>query len=223
MSVISNRHTITPFTSGKSQPLTGQRLAKITYKSSTDKKTGVVTLAKYPSQCVSLPIIATADLVSNIDKLADFLREHLQDAQRDIIKGLWESSNGTLASVGDEEVDIAACIAFINSRGNVDKESAIEWFDSQVKENLTVVIADKLGFTELNEDQMKTINQQLNGYRALFGVVGANRQKLNPQQISGVRAALRIAGEDDKVSRTISARLDTMEKPEPMVELLDLG
>jgi len=57
---ISNRHPLNPFTSGASQALAGQRLAKIGYKSS---KTAP---ARYPSVCASIPPIDSAEVSARI-------------------------------------------------------------------------------------------------------------------------------------------------------------
>jgi hypothetical protein len=217
MSNVSNRHNVNPFVAGKSQALINQRLAKVGYKSS--KKTP----AQFPSVCVSVPKIEPGQfqgetLISALPHIVEFF----SGVQDKVIRSLYESASGNLTSVSDDEIGLQSCINFLEAEsiGNRFSAEFIEkWFDSQVKENLTVVIADKLGFDELNDDQMVTIGKHLAGYRALFAGLAGKNVFYQPTQVSGLIRALEVSSADDEVSEKLLKKLNEMK---PVEELLGL-
>lgn len=220
MSIISNRHNINLFEAGKSAPLAGQRLAKVGYKS-TQKAP-----AKFPSVCVSLPQIEINDdtYVCHQVEFTCIVKAALETAQDGIVRALYESSVGTLKSVGDSELSVTACLAFIESQngsGRLTTESVNAWFDSTLKETLVVVIADKLGFDELNEEQMAVIEKHLNGCKGLFASLSSGATIITPAQIKWCRNVLGKVEEDGMSARLI-ARLDSMGNKKPVEELLEL-
>jgi hypothetical protein len=220
MSNISNRHSVSLFTAGKSVPLNGQRLAKVGYKSTKNNP------AKFKSICVSVPYTDVQEIRDSIDSLLPHIGTLLENAQDGIIRSLYESSEGQLQSVSDAEISVAACIAFLNAEasGNrLSSESIGIWFDTQVAENLTVVIADKLGFTELTDAAMETVNKHLKSYRQLFAGLAGKNLSYTPVQISGLERAMEVASVDDDMSGKLVQKLNTLKAPKPsMEELLDL-
>lgn len=222
MSQVSNRHTVVPFVAGKTVALNDQRLAKVGYKTTKKQK------AKFANVAVSVPVISTDskefnDLMGSgrMDKYVIGLLENAQDG---IIRSLYESNNGVLSSVSDEEIGFDACIAFMEaeSTGNRLTKEAIEaWFDESMKDNLYVVIAEKLGFNEPTENQDKEIQKHLNGYRGVFSSLAGGKTFLQPTQIKGCKTALSIV-EDDDMAKRLMNRLTNMEKTPDVVELLDL-
>lgn len=218
MSQVSNRHTVVPFVAGKTVAFNEQRLAKVGYKTTKKQK------AKYANIAVSVPVIQDDVLTENVSKMIPYLRAVCESAQDGIIRSLYESNSGVLSSVSDDEIGITSIIAFLEaeSTGNrLTKEAIEEWFDSTMKDNLYVVIAEKLGFNDPSENQDKTINQHLSGYRGVFSSLAGGKTFLQPVQIKGCKTALSIV-EDDDMTKRLMNRLTNMEKAPDIVELLDL-
>lgn len=220
MSVVSNRHNVNRFISGESKPLDGQRLAKVGYKTTAKQPNPL------PNVCVSIPqITVELDIPAYVPAFTAIVRSALENAQDGIIRSLYESSEGQLKSVSDAEISIAACIAFIeaeNSGGRLTKEFLESWFDSTLAENLTVVIADKLGFEELNDEQMVVVGKHLNGYKGLISSLAGNKTMLQPAQINGIRRALELSKVDDEVCVKLNKKLDDMNKKPKIENLLEL-
>ena len=220
MSIISNRHQINLFVSGKSEALTGQRLAKVGYKSTSK------TPAKFPSICVSVPPIADEEIQGNISALLPHVKAYLADVQDKVIRSLYESSGGTKTLVSNEEISVSACIGYLMSEGAGGKLSAelIEhWFDTEMKDNLTVVFADKLGFSELNDEQMETVSCYLASYRALFAQVSATKNAPSKAQCENLRKVLEVAATETDVGERIANRLAELlkEPTQKVAQLLD--
>ena len=219
MSIISNRHNVNPFVAGKSEALNGQRLAKVGYKSSKANP------AKYKSVCVSVPPMDKA--VWNTPELIARLESHfnavIESAQDGIIRSLYESSDGELSSVSDDELNIDAVINFLDAEstgGRLTIEVVNQWFDSQVRDNLTVVIATKLGFDLSTPEQESTVQKHVAGYRGLFASLSGGKTFLQPTQIAGIRRALEVSSVDDEISVKLMARLIQREKKPNIAELL---
>lgn len=207
MSNVSNYHTVLPFVAGKSQALTGQRLAKIGYKKTKDVPNPPKSI------CVSVPRFADSELLENASKLISLLRAGVEDAQDKIVRALYEGRSFQLDRVSDAEISIAAVIGYFESEQNgsrLTKEYLEQWFDANMKDNLTVVIAEKLGFEELNPEQETVIAQHIAGYRGVIASLAGGRNMLSVAQIAGVRRALEVSTVDDEVSGKIAAKLDEM-------------
>lgn len=219
MSTISNRHTVQAFDSAKSTALMDQRLAKITYKSRKG------TPAKYPSVCVSIPGIVEPS-EDQMKRLMPHLCSLLENAQDGIIRSLYESNDGVLGSVSDDEISIDACISFMETEATgrrLTKELIESWFvNGEAQENCAVLIATKLGYgEELTAEQAKTVNQHVNAFKGVFSSLAGGKTLMNQKQISGLRTVLDTMEPDD-VSKKLSARLTSMETPKSVAELLEL-
>lgn len=221
MSIISNRHQVSAFIAGTSKALSGQRLARVGYKSTKNAP------AKYPSVCASVPVLTAECLTPDtLTKLQPHILVMLQDAQDGVLRSLYESSDGTLTTVSDDDISVDACIGYLSAvaaGGRLTAELVAAWFDNQVAENLTVVLAEKLGFQELNTEQLKTIGKHLNGYKALMAECAAwtdKKARMTDKQINGIRRALDVASIDDDVSGKLLAKLDAMEKKEDYASIL---
>ena len=221
MSNISNRHQVIPFVAGKTAPFAEQRLSKVGYK--TSKKTP----AKYPSVCASVPKIPS-DWINeqNCSRMEVHIKTLLESAQDGILRSLYESSDGTLSGVNDSDISFDACVSFLDAESAGDRltiESINQWFDSQVRDNLTVVIAERLKFDLSTPEQESIVAQHIKGYRGLIASLSGGKTFLQPVQISGLKRALDVSSVDDDVSKKLYARLEKMEKPSPIAELLDWG
>lgn len=218
MSNVSNRHSVVPFKAGD-KALANQRLAKIGYKSTKKNK------AKFASVAVSVPQIDPAAIEIHFSALLPFIGTMLETAQDGIIRSLYESSDGTLTSVSDDDLSIPACIGFMEAEASGNRLTSAkieEWFDRELSENLSVVVAEKLGFTDPNTDQMNTVQKHVKVYRDVMAMLAGGKTFLAEKQIAGCRNALALIAEDDEMSVKLTARLDAMEKKEKIEDLLEL-
>lgn len=215
MSNISNRHNVNPFVAGKSQPLTGQRLAKVGYK--TTKKQA----AKFPSVCVSVPKLEDAQIIPELERMIPYVRTMLENAQDGIIRSLYESSNGNLSSVADSELDVSACIAFMDAESNggrLTKEFLASWFDANIADNLTVAVAEKLG-TENVEDAR--IVKTVKAYKDMITALSGGATFYQPEQVKSLQKAISLSSEDDDTAHKLTKRLDSMINREKIEDLLE--
>lgn len=230
MSTISTRHTVNLFVAGKSQALTGQRLAKVGFKLTEKmKEKGLTKKDILPNICVSVPHIDTENdpfVAMRAEGAFDsIIKSALENAQDGIIRSLYESSGGNLSSVGDEEIGIAQCLAYIeaeNSGGRLTKDFLCAWFDASLKDNLSVVIAEKLKFEELTEEQVAVIGKHLNGYRDLFSSLAGGKTVLSEKQIKNLQNALELVTVEDDTHQKLCKRLEEMGRKEKIEDLLEL-
>jgi hypothetical protein len=207
MSNISNRHNINLFESGKSASLSGQRLAKVGYKK-TDKCPNPL-----PSICVSVPPIEISE--DSAVRLIPYMQAYLSDVQDKIIRNLYETSEGTLSSVSDEEISVDACIAYLESEstgGRLTKEYLETWFTQNLEDNLSVVIAEKLGYDLSTPEQIAIVSGHVKTYKDLISSLSGGKTVLAYDQINGVLRALEVCSVDDEISTKLNNRLIGMKK-----------
>lgn len=219
MSNVSNVHDVKLFKAGD-KALSGQRLAKVGYKSTKKAK------AKYPNVAVSVPPIELGSISDEQRvQLNPYLVRILEDAQDGIIKSLYESKDGTLKTVRDEEISVDACIGFLKaeSEGNrLTLELIGQWFDSELSESLMVVLAEKLGFIpsdtqdgadiELTADQTTVVDKHLRVHKELFSSLAGGATILAEKQIKGLKNALQYADERSLIAGKLMGRLESMER-----------
>lgn len=216
---ISNRHPVNPFIAGSSEAMSDQRLAKVGYKST--KKTP----AKFKSVCASVPAIAEL-APEQIQKLLPFICDMLESAQDGIFRSLYESADGMLEVLTDDDISVDACISYLSAEKSGDrlnKEMLERWFDEQMLDNLTVVIAEKLGFDLSTPDQLVTIGKHTNAYRGMISALSGGKTMYAANQIQGLKKALEVSSVDDEIGKKLMARLVQMESKPKMEELLDLA
>lgn len=216
MSNISNRHNVLPFVSGISAALSGQRLAKVGYKQT---KVMADRGEKAPASiCVSIPPLAAEQIMDNIQALLPHISNFLEGVQDSVIRSIYEGRKYALDSVSDEEISVQACISYLSATtesSRWSKEYIEAWFDKVLGDNLTVVIAEKLGFELETQEQVDVVQKHLNGYKGLFSSLAGKSASINPAQISGLRRALDVCSldsESDMITGRVIARLDEMEK-----------
>ena len=224
MSIIGTRHTLAPFTSGESKPLTGQRLARIGYKAGGEGKK-----PKFPSVCASVPPVAldAATLVAMGERLLPHIRTLLETAQDGIIRSLYESSGGTLREVSDDDISLDACIGWLEavaSGGRLSRELVESWFDRTCRDTLTVLVADKLSFDLSTPEQEETVSRHVRVYRDLLASLTGGKTLLTSVQIAACRRALEVSGvqEDDEIGSKLVSRLDALERKPSLDALLAL-
>lgn len=221
MSNVSNVHDVVPFIAGKTNPLSGQRLAKVGYKS-TEKNP-----AKYKSVAVSLPQIPGEDVSSSINELMPYVMGMLEGVQDSVIRSLYENKGGKLTQVLDSDISVQACIAYLESEAAGDrlkKEHIESWFDRVAKENTFTLIAEKLGYTgdELTPEQCETVEKHVKTYRDILSMLSGGRTVLTPVQIKSCRTVIEVSEDESGVGTKLLARLKAMESPK-VSDLLELG
>lgn len=214
MSNISTQHSVIPFVSGETKPLSGQRLAKVGYKQTKAMSDKGEIAPK--SVAASLPVITDEDIVSNVHLIIPLIREACENVQDKIIRSLYESRDYVLERVSDSDIgfaQIAGYVASEQSGGRLTKEYLESWFEANMRDNLTVVVADKLGFDELNEVQLEVVNKHIAGYKGLIASIGGNKTMLSVAQITGIRRAFEVCAiSDDEVVVKLEAKMSDMEK-----------
>lgn len=220
MSNVSNVHDVVPFVAGKTNPLTGQRLAKVGYK------TTAKTPAKFASVAVSVPQISTDDVSSSVDELMPYIVSMLENVQDSVIRSLYENKDGKLTQVLDSDISVQACIAFLESEAAGDrlkKEHIESWFDRVCKDNTFTLIAEKLGYTndELTEEQIKTVEKHVKVYRDILSMLSGGRTVLTPVQIKSCRTVIEVSEDESGIGTKLLARLKAMESPK-VSEMLEL-
>ena len=219
MSNVSNRHTVTKFVAGESKPLADQRLARVGYKSTAKNP------ARFASVCASVPQISPEEVTAHLSKLLPFIGQMLEDTQDKIFRSLYESSDGTLSALTEADISVAQCVAYLTAEAagsRLTTEVVETWFDAQVSDNLSVVVATKLGFDDLTEDNLPVIAKHVRVYRALLSSLAGGKIMLTPQQINGCKRALEVSSVDDEMSKKLTARLKMMEQKPKMDEVLEL-
>lgn len=222
MSNVSNAHDVVPFKAGKTVALTGQRLAKVGYKSTAKNP------AKFASVAVSVPPIADDSILENVSGLLPYIKGMLEGVQDSVIRSLYEESKGALGIVTDSDISIQACISFLESEAAGDrlkKEHIEAWFDRVAKDNCYTLIAEKLGFGSdgtVTEDQDTVIAKHVKNYRDILSMLAGGKTVLTPVQIRSCRTVVEISEDDSGIGQKLLARLNTMDKPK-IVDLLDLG
>lgn len=207
MSNVSARHNVNLFIAGKSSALTGQRLAKVGYKSTKANP------AKYPSICVSIPRINENDVKENIDKFIPYFMEVLENAQDGMIRSLYESSAGNLTSVSDDELNLNSIHAFLiaqNDGTRMTKELLENWFIENMEEPLTIVFAEKLGFTLETPEQEVAVKKHTDVYKDMISSLSGGKTSLMNDKINNIKKSFElcgIIGEDGNISDEIGKRL----------------
>ena len=219
MSNFSNAHTVTKFDAKKSQALSGQRLAKVRYKTTAKQD------AKFPSVCVSVPFIDVIAQVTDWTPLVPHVRAMLENAQDGIIRSLYESAEGSLSLVTDADISIDACIKYLEAEsegGRLTKEFIESWFDSSVADYLYALMTDKLGYGDvLTEEQDATVKKHMAGYKGLYSSLAGGKTVLQENQIKSLAKVLDIVDTDD-TSEKLKARLNSMLNKPKIEELLEL-
>jgi hypothetical protein len=221
MSNVSNVHDVIPFVAGKTAALTGQRLAKVGYKSTAKNP------AKFPSVAVSVPFLSDDSLRENMDSLLPYIKGMVEKTQDDVIRSLYESKDGTLKTVQDHEISVQACIAYLESEAagdRIKKEHIEAWFDRVCAENVFTLIAEKLGYSgdSLTPEQTATVDKHVKVYREILSMLAGGRTILTPVQIKSCKTVIDVSEDDSGIGVKLMQRLTAMESPKPIAEFLEL-
>jgi len=210
MSNVSNRHAVVPFVAGTSKPFAEQRLARAGFKLTEKMKQAGKTAL--PSVCASVPTIDPAAVEVFTAELMPHLVAMLEKAQDEILRSKYESSGGTCTELTDEEISIPNCIAFMNAESagsRLSVELIGAWFDAALTDNLTVLIADKLGFDLSTAEQEVTVSKHVKNHRDVLCMLAGKNVILAPRQSAAVQNMLELA-EEDAVHQKLSAKLTAL-------------
>lgn len=219
MSHFPSTHLVTAFDSAKSQALSGQRLAKIRYKTTAKQA------AKFPSVCVSVPPLDDAEIMDNLPALKVHIRAMLEAAQDGVIRSLYEVSEGKLSSVQDQDISVLACIGYLNAEsegGRLTKETIDAWFEGNLAEYVTALIVEKLSYGEdLTPEQEHTVSRHVKGYKDMYSALAGGKTIYQPNQIASLRRVLGLV-DSSEVGEKLEARLIGMLSKPKMEDLLEL-
>lgn len=221
MSNVSNVHDIVPFVAGKTNPLTGQRLAKVGYKSTAKNP------AKYKSVAVSVPHVAVQDIRDNLDALLPYIGTMLEATQDSVIRSLYENAKGELKQVTDSDISVQACIAFLESEAageRLKKEHIEAWFDRVCVDNCFTLIAEKLGYSgdDLTPEQGATVDKHVKVYKDILSMLAGGKTILTPVQIRSCKTVIEVSEDDSGIGEKLMMRLKNMESPKVQPEFLEL-
>jgi len=207
---IGTNHLFGKYTS-KSAPLDAtQRLIKMGGRTTKDKVTGVETVRE--SMCVSVPILTlTNEQVVSIHKHVEAM---CHDVQKKICVELRDKG---ISSVNDEQISFAAIVEYLDSDaegGRLDKEAVAKWFDSSLKENLSVALQMvlKIDSLETTSDEKKVqLQQAMNRYRECYMSLAGGKKSYDADTAKKLLDKLaECADENDDIANKFAARLEKM-------------
>ena len=202
-------HTVIDYTKGKTVALDGQRLDVVFWK--TDDK-GI----KRDSKCVSVPMIDSTVVASNLTALMPHLISYLETVQHDIIK---ERVTANASHITDEEISVTSCIQYLNEStkgadgksAHLTKESVATWFDSVVADNLMVALADKLGIgNEPDAEQLVKLDTAIKMYKDKVTALAGGTTKYPAPMARSLKNAMSLVASDDPIAAKFVVRLDKM-------------
>lgn len=211
MSIIDNAaHSVVAYDPKASKPFTGQRLAKVTFKTVTDKESPLFNI-KRESKCVSLPLVTAKEVQDNAVALSGVIAEYLMDVQNKIVR---ERVEANAAHITSEEVSIAGCIEWLeqnNESGRLTKESVGQWFVDNIETELAVVLADKLGVSNVPTDaENKQIMAVVNTFKDKVSSLAGGKTSYEPKLCESLIKAIAMAPAGDALAVRFTARLEKM-------------
>lgn len=218
MSNVSNRHSVVPFVSGESKPLSGQRLARVGYKKTKEQPNPL------PSVCASIPFLPVPS-PEQINALLPHIGNLLESAQDGIFRSLYEASGGNLGTLQDEDIGIDACISFLNAQatgGKLSGDQIKAWFSTVLEDDLTALVATKLRFPEITAENLPVIQKHVSAYRDLLASLAGYKGTMQEKQRNGLLVALDLAPSGDPMAQKLVAKIKSMEEKskEDLLELL---
>lgn len=224
MSVIDTlNHSIVDYDPKSTKAFTGQRLSKVTYKTITNKDDPLFGV-KRPSKCVSLPLIATSDVIANVASLAPAIVEYLYTVQDKIVR---EKVDNAATSIAMSDIDITACVEWLESNsesGRLTKETVASWFNETIAEPLAVVLADRLGVSDTPTDaESNKILAVVDAFKGKVAALAGGKTAYEPKVCKSILSALELAPAGDVLATRFSNRLNKMiEEAKANEDLLNL-
>lgn len=213
MSNFDNAHSVVGYVSG-TKPLTNQRWAKVLFKASTsiDAVDGSKVVTKRDNVAVSVPIIASDDILSRMNSLVPAIRKMLEDAQDKIVRERVVSADAKL--IGGSEISVAACIEWLGAEATgerLTKESIAAWFDGSVADSLALAFSEKLGIGENpSAEESAKVLAIVSDYSSKIQMLAGGKTSFAPAVAEKLEKALQIAAPDDELAGKFMARLAKM-------------
>lgn len=224
MSIIDqSNHSVVKYDPKTSKAFTGQRLAKVTYKTITDKDNPLFNV-KRESKCVSIPVLKAGEIESNLVILTPHLIEYLHSVQDKMIR---EKIDLGSSVISNEDISIASMVEWLdanNESGRLTKETVAKWFDENVGEMLAVVLAEKLGVSATPSDaESKQIMAVVGTFKDKVSSLAGGKTSYEPKMCDSLIKCLELAPAGDALASRFMVRLNKMkEDASKNVDLIDL-
>ena len=217
MSIISSTHDFTPFVAGKTEPLEGQRLAKVSYKQ-TEAMTTKGEIARKPI-AVSIPQVTSAFIPPDmLHRFIPFMLDLCETTQDLVIKGLYESGK---MEVHDYQISLQALLKILESERNsfrMSSESVTKWCESSgINDALRLRLASILGIPDTpTSEQEAQVEAQVRGYTVKFAALAGSKTYYEVSVATKLLRALELAIEyeselgQDAIYKRFSVRLQEM-------------
>lgn len=192
MSVISDRHQFVAFVSGKTSPMDGQRLAKVSYKEKSGKK----------SVAVSIPVLRDEDVERIHNAFPVDVRKRVEDMQDSLIRSLYESG---VAVISDDDISADSVIGFMDaeSGSRLTAESIGAWFDS-TRSILEPVICAGIA---KESDKAKKLNVWRTAYCSV-----TSRSVPDTPVLTKLLDTLANCADDDSIAERIARKIENIVK-----------
>lgn len=224
MSIIDQaNHSVVKYDPKTSKAFTGQRLAKVTYKTITDKDNPLFNV-KRESKCVSIPLVKSSEIQENLVILTPHLIEYLHSVQDKMIR---EKIDLGASSISNDDISIASMVEWLdanNESGRLTKETVAKWFDENVGDMLAVVLAEKLGVSATPSDaESKQIMAVVGTFKDKVSSLAGGKTSYEPKMCDSLIKCLELAPAGDALASRFMVRLNKMkEDASKNVDLIDL-
>ncbi len=208
----TNTNTVTPYVSGTTKPLSGQRLASFNWKIGTNEKDTKWFGIKRASKAVSVPVIADEAIVGNIELLVPHIRSFIEGVQDKIIRDLLDKNPDTL-HVANVDIDMSACLEYLensDSSGRLTKESVAAWFDTAIADSLMLALAAKMGPSSDTFTGAKQIKALTNEFKNKISALAGGKTFYPVKLAESLKKVIDLAPEGDVLGARFSVRLEKM-------------
>lgn len=211
MSIIDTAgHSVVTYT-GKEKPFSGQRLARFSWKTVTDKSSALYGI-KRESKCVSLPVIGASVIEQNIVALIPHISSYLHSVQDKMIREMMETSS--ISTIRTEDISVTAITEWLESNdesGRLTKESVGNWFNESVAESLAMVLGERLGVSEIPTDaESAKIMAVVSAFKDKIAALAGGKTSYEPKICKSLISALELAPADDVLANRFVGRLNKM-------------
>lgn len=224
MSNVSNVHNVVKYVSGETKSFSGQRLAKFTYKTVTDTSSPLHG-TKPESKAVSVPVVEISEVTENIAALAPHIAGWLQSVQDTMIKEMIESGAGVVST---ESISIGAIVQYLESDGSegsnrLTKESIGVWFDKEIADSLAMVLAEKLGVSEIpTTAESNQVMKVVATFKDKVAALAGGKTSYDVKMATSLKKCVELGMGNDPMVQRFVGRLDKMiEAGKKEVDLLD--
>lgn len=224
MSIIDSvGNSVVKFDSKTSKAFSGQRLSKVLYKKITDKENPMFGIQR-DSMCVSVPMIAGHEVEKNIKVLIPHVVEFLQGVQDKVIKELVESGQKSIMNVDIGIDKLVDWLESNNESGRITKEVVGDWFDKNVSDTLAVVLAEKLGVSEVpSQAESDQIMKAVGVFRDKVSGLAGGKTMYEIKVAESLKKVINFAEDGDVLKARFVARLDKIiEEGKKEVSMIDL-